>query len=159
LDLRVFDSRLPYLSRDQISSSSLTLRRHLSVLALMLAASQFLTRCRPSAKSKSSLPSISTLQHFRFLRPFFSLLSKRPTCVALHPGSAALRVWLPFRRFQALKVLGSLFQLPTLLGFSLRSFLPTGDRTSCFQDFFRSGTFLTNLPACYRCFNGFIPPG
>jgi hypothetical protein len=109
-----------------------------------------------SAESKSSLPSISTLQHVRKLRPFFSLLAERPACVALHPGSAALRVWLPFRRFLALKILGSLFQLPTLLGFSLRSFVPTGDRMPCFQGFFRSGAFLANLygllPALQRLY-------
>jgi hypothetical protein len=160
LDLRVFDSRLPYPSRDRISSSSLTLRRHLSVLALMLAAFRFFwPEVDSSAKSKSSLPSISTLQHVRKLKPFFSLLAKRPTCVALHPGSAALRVWLPFRRFSALRILGSLFQLPTLLGLSLRSFVPTSDRMSCFQNFFRSGAFLTNISACYRRFNGLIPLG
>jgi hypothetical protein len=41
----------------------------------------------------------------------------------LPPRSCTLRVWLPSRCFSASIHLGSLFQLPTLLGFALQSFL------------------------------------
>ena len=50
---------------------------------------------------------------------------KRLADVAVSPRSPVLRVWLPSRRCQPYKTLGSLFQLPTLLGFALQSFPPT----------------------------------
>jgi hypothetical protein len=48
-------------------------------------------------------------------------------------GSPALRVWLPSRRPAVVETLGSLFQLPTLLGFALQSFPPPQGSRSSFE--------------------------
>jgi hypothetical protein len=75
VDLRVFDSRLPYLSRDQISSSSHTLRRHLSVLAFVLAAFRLSGRSRLLGQIKKLLaehldPSACAETEALFFTPF-----------------------------------------------------------------------------------------
>jgi hypothetical protein len=134
------------MSRDHESSSSHTLRRHLSVLAFVLAALRFIGLRRlfgPNRKAPC-----------RASRPFSMFGSHRPFFHSLRSVQHALRCTLevpplgfgyPFDGLKLFKILGSLFQLPTLLGFSLRSFFPTGDRSSCFQGFFRSGVFSINL--------------
>jgi hypothetical protein len=69
--------------------------------------------------------SFPALQHFRIQRPFFSLLS--PTafgqrCPALRKSRAQGLATLS--TVSARQTLGSLFQLPTLLGFALQSLSP-----------------------------------
>jgi len=56
--------------------------------------------------------------------PILSPLSRRLRKFACSPRCPALRVWLPSRRRSLHHTLGSLFQLPTLLGFPLQSFPP-----------------------------------
>jgi hypothetical protein len=71
--------------------------------------------------------SLLALQRLQVQRPFFSFLtteitSKRMTYPSRRP---VLRVWLPFRRtLSARWPLGSIFQPPTLMGFTLQSFIP-----------------------------------
>jgi len=80
--------------------------------------------------------SFSALQHLKIKRPFSSLLSKRPAgfCPAYRKsrtqGLATLSTAL------ALSIRGSLFQLPTLLGFALQSFLPLGKPVESFESTF-----------------------
>jgi hypothetical protein len=87
-------------------------------------------------------------------RPFFRSFRSVQHALRCTLEVPPLGFGYPFDGFKLLKILGSLFQLPTLLGFSLRSFVPTGDRIPCFQGFFRSGAFLINpyglLPALQR---------
>jgi hypothetical protein len=74
-------------------------------------------------------------------------LAKRLESVALPPRSPALRVWLPSRRRQHPPTRGSLFQLPTLVGFALQSFHPprrSGRRFPFLS--FHPGSFPPNLP-------------
>lgn len=56
--------------------------------------------------------------------PLVAPLRKRPTRVAFRAGGPAHRVWLPSQRPDTPN-LGNLFQSPTLLGFTLRSFAPS----------------------------------
>jgi hypothetical protein len=94
-------------------------------------------------------------------RPSYALrsLAKRPERVALPPGSPALRVWLPSRRCQRPPTRGSLFQLPTLVGFALQSFHPprrSGRRFPFLS--FHPGSFPPNLPGLAAELGGLIPP-
>lgn len=70
----------------------------------------------------------------------------------------ALRVWLPSRRPSRLRLLESLFQLPTLLGFSLQSFSLIQGSTVCFQTLFHSCASLQTLSALNPRFSGLISP-
>lgn len=54
-------------------------------------------------------------------------------------------VWLPTYRESSFATLGSLFQLPTLLGFPLQSFTPSRGSKNPFEFFFRSCAFVQNL--------------
>jgi len=93
--------------------------------------------------------------------PFFSLPSREASTVgAYHDESPARRVWLPSRRRSALSILGSLFQLPTLLGFALRSFPPTRWSNQAFP-LNRSALTLPQQTsrACCRRSSGFLPSG
>jgi hypothetical protein len=53
--------------------------------------------------------------------------------------------------------LGSLFQLPTLMGFALQSFSPFPRSMGSFELTLRPRAFLQNLSALYRRPGGFIP--
>jgi hypothetical protein len=66
-------------------------------------------------------PSAFPVAHALFFIPAFTGTFKLRT---LKLKSASLRVWLPFLRFELSFNLYSIFQLPTLLGFSLQSFFP-----------------------------------
>lgn len=48
---------------------------------------------------------------------------------------AVRRVWLPSLRFQPPSIRGTLFQIPTLVGFALQSFPPLGESKKCFHLF------------------------
>jgi len=73
--------------------------------------------------------------------------------------SPALRVWLPSRRCQLPRTLESLFQLPTLLGFPLQSFLSSPViRPPVSQKTFPSCTSPKNPSASRVCFRGLRPP-
>jgi hypothetical protein len=113
-----------------------------------------------SRPQKAPRLSFFALQHFRNQGPFFSLplLRKRLGGFALSPKSSALRVWLPSRRSQAPRSLGDLFQPPTLVGFSLRSFSPLEWSVAGLPAPFRPCTFLQNLPALDRCSDELSPP-
>ena len=103
--------------------------------------------------------SFHALQHFWTQVPFFSpfLAKKRPGSVALLPRSAALRVWLPSRRFQPLKPLKAYFSSQRSWASPFKAFFLFRDRMSLSNHPFRSCAFLQNLPASYRRFNGLIP--
>jgi hypothetical protein len=69
--------------------------------------------------------SFPALQHFRIQRPFFSLLSPRASekrCPA--PRKSRTQGLATLSTVSARQTLGSLFQLPTLLGFALQSLAP-----------------------------------
>jgi hypothetical protein len=104
------------------------------------------------------LPSISTLQHFRCLSPFLSL----PYESVQHALPCTLEVpsvgfGYPFDGVSLTATSEASFSSQRSWASPFEAFLQPHDRISCFQPFFRSGTFLTNFPACYRCSNGFIP--
>lgn len=91
---------------------------------------------------------------------------KRLECfLAWHPKSHTLRVWLPSLCSQPTLILGNLFQLPTLLGFALQSFLPLPWSTSPFRKSLSalalshktSGHTLASPKTLYRRSNGLIP--
>jgi len=105
--------------------------------------SAFVDCFRPNQKApcRASRPFNIYGSHGPFFRSFRSVQHALRCTLEVPP----LGFGYPFDGFKLFKILGSLFQLPTFLGFSLRSFVPTGDRTSCFHDFFRSGVFPINL--------------
>jgi hypothetical protein len=76
---------------------------------------------------------------------------------ARHRNRAARRVWLPFRRFQPSSILGSLFQLPTLMGFALQSFSLPSWSTSRFQEVLRSCAFLSTPVGLIAALQRFAP--
>jgi hypothetical protein len=126
LDLLVFGFQLPALSLNTVRP---LLHFDATVASWPVAhCSSLLAAPVDVSKPKTQAPCLSfpTLQHFRYLGPFFSphLLMQRLANVAVFPRSPVPRVWLPFRRCQPPNYLGSLFQLPTLLGFALQSFHP-----------------------------------
>jgi hypothetical protein len=104
--------------------------------------------------------SFLALQHFRNRGPLFSLplLRKRLEGFALPPKGSALRVWLPSRRPLAPRLLGDLFQSPTLVGFPLRSFALLGWSVAGLPAPFRPCAFFQNLAALDRRSGDLIPP-
>jgi len=89
--------------------------------------------------------SFAALQHTQtretlLVAPF----RKRPEGVALPPGSSALRVWLPSRRFQVSQAPGSLSQPPTLVGLPLQSFPPPQWSKESFDPLIRPCAFPRN---------------
>jgi hypothetical protein len=78
------------------------------------------------ALSKNASPELFAPSALQIEAPLFSLprLRERSEHVAMCPEGATRRVWLPSRWCQPSSTPGSLFQLPTLLGFTLQSFSP-----------------------------------
>lgn len=79
--------------------------------------------------------SFMALQHIQIQAPFFSLFLRSSvwnTC-ALYSRSPTRRVWLPSRRCKPSRILGSVFQPPTLLGFALQSFHPLRRSNGSFE--------------------------
>jgi len=96
-----------------------------------------MVRFRKTPRSKCS-----ALQHFRIECSSFSpSFEGVQLAFALRAGSPALRVWLPFRRSLSNPILGSLFQLPTLMGFALQSFAPTRWSRDAFTPLFPFSRF------------------
>jgi len=101
--------------------SSLALRRHLERLAPSRAVTSGLPNITPRISS-------SALQHLQVRQPFFSTptfgrsaVKSVPSSTEAHSqGLATLSVSVLLSQL----TLGSLFQLPTLLGFALQSFSP-----------------------------------
>jgi len=117
----------------------------------------FLQETRPTLPlaGSSSLPS-ATLQHFEAKPPLFSPGSRRtferhgPVFQRCRPqGLATLSA------VSAAQPTGTLFQPPTLLGFTLQSLVPISWPTHDFSRVLRSCVFLPNPPAWHRRFNGF----
>jgi hypothetical protein len=127
--------------------------------ATVASCSFFSHRARP----QTSLYLAEAFSPFSMLQdagPFFLISSfeKTPERLALPSRSLALRVWLPAQRFRPTS-LGSLFQLPTLLGFALQSFSPLQGSTDPFGPLSPLLHFLKKpLRAFSRCFSGLIPP-
>jgi len=109
-----------------LGPSSHTLRRHPSVFPSRKPPSY--SRVMPTMTHFRKAPRSEclALQHIRIVRSLFSpsFEGVRPA-FALRSGGPTLRVWLPFRRCSSHPTLGSIFQLPTLMGFALQSFSPT----------------------------------
>jgi hypothetical protein len=101
--------------------------RHLGVSILKTAARLLVSYVNRTSLSTSSL-------RFKLFHPsafadpkalFFTFLwKKRPVIFALIPGSHTLGFGYPLDASFNFQTLGSLFQPPTLLGFSLQSFPP-----------------------------------
>lgn len=81
---------------------------------------------RPKAMQKSSSPELEPLQHSSDVDAHFSLpFQESGRRILPHlPSCGPFRVWLPSRGFKPFYAPGSLFQLPTLMGFSLQSLSP-----------------------------------
>jgi hypothetical protein len=96
--------------------------------------------------------SFTALQHIRNRAPFFSpfLRSSVWNTCALYSRSPARRVWLPSRRCKPSRILGSVFQPPTLLGFALQSFHPLRRSNDSFESIFPLLRFPTKP-------SGFVP--
>jgi len=94
------------------------------------------------------VPRISypALQHLRIVTPIFSLpvSQKRRETVALAPRCLTLGFGYPLDESSSVMTLGSLFQLPTLLGFALQSFSPPGGSRNPSESLFRPGTSRQN---------------
>jgi hypothetical protein len=102
--------------------------------------------------------SFFALQHFRVKRPFFSLSrASEKRCAALqksHPqGLATLSM------VSALFTLGSLFQLPTLLGFALQSFAPSRGSKNPFEFSSPLRRFPIKPPGLMPALQRLCPPG
>lgn len=67
-------------------------------------------------------------------------------------------VWLPIYRETDFSTLGSLFQLPTLLGFPLQSFSPFQGSKNSFEFIFRSCAFLQDRLGLESTLQRFDPP-
>jgi hypothetical protein len=100
--------------------SSRALHRHLGVFTPQKPPPY----SRPTSTAvrfpKAPRGSFPALQHLRSEKPFFPLSSRRASethCPASRKTRP--RVWLPSRRAPSSPHLGSLFQLPTLVGFAL----------------------------------------
>jgi hypothetical protein len=91
------------------------------------------------------LLSISTLQHLRFLRPFFSLsqesVQRALPCTLEVPS---LGFGYPFDGFSSLRTLEVSFNLQRSWASPFEAFLQQRDRNSCFQLSFRSGALPIN---------------
>lgn len=90
--------------------------------------------------------SISTLQHVQLVWPFFSLsyesVQHALPCTLEVPS---LGFGYPFDGVSSLRTLEASFSLLRSWASPFEAFLQPHDRISCFQPFFRSGAFLTNL--------------
>jgi hypothetical protein len=128
-------------------SSSLALRRHLSVLAcssLLKSSSAPVDVSKPLTQAPCL--SFPTLQHFRSQRPFFSpqLLLQRLANVAVFPRSPVPRVWLPSRRCQLLVTLAVSFNSQRSWASLSRAFILPCDRKKVSLSSLRPCTSSTN---------------
>lgn len=102
---------------------------------------------RPKAMRKSSSLELRPLRHSSDASALYTL-PLRESGWRLSPQlSSGLppRVWLPSRGFQLSCIPGSLFQLPTPMGFTLQSFSPFDRSKRGFPLSFRSCVFVENL--------------
>lgn len=121
-DHRVFDHRL----RCRFSSTVLPLMHFDATLSVFHFNLPLFIASQLNAEPQQWAPRLSfhALQHIRVSRPFFSLLTRRLEEIAFSSRSSVFGVWLPSWRFTSDSSLETSFKFPTLLGFSLQSFVP-----------------------------------
>lgn len=127
------------------SDSSLALRRHLSALAAR-AASLRVSHADHEPRSKSTSQSLQPYSMYEPENPLFhSRFRKRPTlhCQACRTSRSQGLATLS-AAFSS-PILGGLFQPPTLLGFTLRSFSPVRRSGPDFSSPIRSHAFPQDL--------------
>lgn len=104
---------------------------------------------------RSSSHQSATLQHIQIEKPFFftwlspSVQTALPHRLKVPPAGFGY----PLGGLSP-SILGSLFHLPTLLGFALQGFAPTSQPTLGFPKVFRSCAFLPTRMAWHRRFSG-----